>query len=148
MSISAAISMVMDVTHGSELHWLNNSEHNANQLHVVCIHVQCVCVCKERDDLLYPFRLVKISLHVLSFLVASSDSLLRDATRWLPADIHSSVYDNPFDPSCRRSTPSHPSLSLPFIATEPFNVHLMHEIYLKESMKANFKGSSKHSFKS
>ena len=45
------------------------------------------------------------------FLVASSDSLLRDATRWLPANAHSSVYDNPFDPSCRRSTPSHPSLS-------------------------------------
>ena len=34
----------------------------------------------------YPFRLVKISLHVLSFLVASSDSLLRDGTRWLLAN--------------------------------------------------------------
>ena len=91
---------------------------------------------------LYPFRLVKISLHVLSFLVASSDSLLRDATRWLLANAHSSVYDNPFDPSCRRSTPSHPSLSLPFIATKKNNKKK------KKSMKANFKGSSKHTFKS
>ena len=79
------------------------------------------------------FHLVKISLHVLSFLLASLDSLLRDATHWFPANAHSSVYDNPFNPSCRCCIPSHPSLSLPFIATEPFNVHLMHVIYFKNS---------------
>ena len=56
--------------------------------------------------------LVKLSLQVLSFLVASLDSLLRDTTHWLLANTHSSLYDNPFDPSCRHSTPSHPSLSL------------------------------------
>ena len=55
--------------------------------------------------------LVKLSLQVL-FLVASLDSFLRDTTHWLLANTHSSLYDNPFDPSCRHSTPSHPSLSL------------------------------------
>ena len=49
-----------------------------------------------------PFNL---SLHVLSFLLASLDSLLRDMTHWLPANTHSSGYDNHFDPSFRRSTP-------------------------------------------
>ena len=49
-----------------------------------------------------PFNL---SLHVLSFLLASLDLLLRDTTHWLPANTHSSGYDNHFDPSFRRSTP-------------------------------------------
>ena len=54
MNISAAISMAMDVPHGSELYWLNNSVHNAqmppkNQLLVKLL--QCVGVCKERNDL-------------------------------------------------------------------------------------------------
>ena len=43
---------------------------------------------------------------MLSFLLASLDSLLRDMTHWLPANTHSSWYDNHFDPSFRRSTPS------------------------------------------
>ena len=34
---------------------------------------------------------MKISLHVLSFFIASLDSLLRDTTRWLLANAHSSV---------------------------------------------------------
>ena len=46
-----------------------------------------------------------LSLHVLSFLLASLDSLLRDTTHWLPANTHSSGYDNHFYPSFRRSTP-------------------------------------------
>ena len=53
-SISAAISMAMDVPHGSELYWLNNSVHNAqvtkiliNQLHVYT-RAACMCVQGER----------------------------------------------------------------------------------------------------
>ena len=60
------------------------------------------------SDLLYrwssttPF--IGFFLHVLSFFLASLDSLLRDTTHWLPANTHSSGYDNHFDPSFRRST--------------------------------------------
>ena len=53
MSISAAISMAMDVPHGSELYWLNNRVHNAqtpkNKSVACCLYTRAVCMCVQGE---------------------------------------------------------------------------------------------------
>ena len=65
------------------------------------------------------------------------DLLLRDETCWLPANAHSSVYDNPFNPSCR--LPSLPFSSIHCLRCPSHACNLKRVCYVERLRDIGFK---------